>query len=216
MMLKKLFAIDLPVIEVESVVEEATPVTNSDNTLLMVIVITAIVAIVAIVAVIILVCILKKQKKVRTVQSQVSYTQPKYVARPYVNQKERAQETQRLPKNSGNTQHLWGSQENNDIQTFLYLVDYFDNSRSFRAPIETQVIIGRKEGDIIISEDRSLSKCHCKIIKRGSVYYIEDLNSSNGTRYNGQLIQGETPILPGKVIEIGRQRLRMEIKEVTR
>ena len=214
-----ILATQLPVIEIEGVVEETTSAattTGSDNTLLFVIIIAAIVAVIAIVVTIILICVLTKQKKAKKKQNNVVYVQEQRpMAQPVIRNEKRV-ETQKISGQSGHTQHLWGTGRDGDKQIFLYLKDDYDNSRSFRAPIDSQVVIGRKEGDIIISEDSSLSKRHCRFIRRGNIYYIEDLNSSNGTRYNGQLIQGETPIMPGGVIEIGRQRLRMEVKEVTR
>lgn len=218
MRLNSFIAAGLPVIEVENVLEETVPVTttNTDNTLVVVIIIATIVAIIAVMAIVVLICMLSRQKKVKKLQSSGSCVKENRVVKQQVVQNERTHITQSLPKQSGRTQHLWGTKEDEDKQIFLYLMDVMDTSRSFRAVIDTQVVIGRKEGNIIISEDRSLSKCHCRIIRRGSVYSLEDLNSSNGTRYNGQLVQGETAILPGGIIEIGRQRLRMEIKEVTR
>lgn len=217
-MFDHIFATQLPVIEIEGVVEETTSAattTGTDNTLLLVIIAT-IVAVIAVVVTIILICVLAKQKKIKKQQSKVVYVQEQRpVAQPVIRNERRA-ETQKISGQSGHTQHLWGTGGDGNKQIFLYLKDDYDNSRSFRAPIDSQVVIGRKEGDIIISDDSSLSKCHCRLIRRGDIYYIEDLNSSNGTRYNGQLIHGETSIMPGGVIEIGRQRLRMEVKEVTR
>lgn len=214
----KFGATSLPVIEVESITEEATVASTqgTDNTLLWII-IAIVVAVIAIAAIVILICVLVKNKNANKKQNNVSYIPEQRVVKPQPVRYERKSQTMKISGQSGHTQHLWGTKESEEeTNIFLYLVDDYDNSRSFRAPIHTQVIVGRREGDIIIAEDSSLSKRHCRFIRRGNIYYIEDLNSSNGTRYNGQLIQGETPIMPGGVIEIGRQRLRMEVKEVTR
>jgi len=53
--------------------------------------------------------------------------------------------------------------------------------------------IGRTEGNDIKLDDALVSKNHCRIIKQGDNFVIEDLASSNGTIVNGQ--QKNTHIL---------------------
>ena len=58
-------------------------------------------------------------------------------------------------------------------------------------------IIGRVEGSLLI-QDANLSRRHAKITFDGAsgIYFITDLNSSNGTRLNG------VPIVPGQAKQL--------------
>ena len=44
--------------------------------------------------------------------------------------------------------------------------------------------------DCVIRDNRAISRCHAKITKVGSDFYLEDCNSTNGTMVNGQRIVG--------------------------
>ena len=48
--------------------------------------------------------------------------------------------------------------------------------------------------------------CDCEIIKKGELYYLNDLRSSNGTVYGGAPVHSETPIMDGGILEIGQQK----------
>ncbi len=52
------------------------------------------------------------------------------------------------------------------------------------------ITIGKKkeEADVVL-EDSSISRIHARIIKEGEYYYLEDLNSTNGTFKNGLRLQ---------------------------
>lgn len=52
-----------------------------------------------------------------------------------------------------------------------------------------EMIIGRTQGKVdILTENISVGKVHCKILKEGNQYYIIDLDSKNGTYINGNRI----------------------------
>lgn len=64
------------------------------------------------------------------------------------------------------------------------------------------VIIGRgKECDIVLSEQQ-VSRQHIKIKLVGETYYMEDLNSRNGTWLNGEQISGERLLKDGDEIHV--------------
>lgn len=64
------------------------------------------------------------------------------------------------------------------------------------------VIIGRgKECDIVLSEQQ-VSRQHVKIKLVGEAYYVEDLNSRNGTWLNGEQFSGERPLKDGDEIHV--------------
>ena len=69
--------------------------------------------------------------------------------------------------------------------------------------------IGKRERsvDICIRSNPALSREHCAIRLLSGVYYLEDLNSSNGTYLNGEMIA------PGKMVRLtdgGRIRMADE------
>ena len=53
-----------------------------------------------------------------------------------------------------------------------------------------EALIGKKkeEADIVL-EDASVSRVHAKITKEREYYYLEDMNSTNGTLKNGLRLQ---------------------------
>ncbi len=65
------------------------------------------------------------------------------------------------------------------------------------------IIIGReKECDIRIL-DLMVSRKHCQIEKKGNIFYIKDLGSTNKTLVNKNVIEKETELKLGDIITIG-------------
>jgi len=63
--------------------------------------------------------------------------------------------------------------------------------------------IGRsKDADVQI-EDRYASGLHARIYARGGHFYVEDMNSTNGTLLNDAELAGEAELVPGDVVRIG-------------
>ena len=48
------------------------------------------------------------------------------------------------------------------------------------------VTIGRMKGNTIVIDDESVSLAHARITRKDGEFYLKDLNSTNGTRINGQ------------------------------
>jgi ABC-type multidrug transport system ATPase subunit len=78
-----------------------------------------------------------------------------------------------------------------------------------------KIKIGRnpQECDIVL-EERSVSRVHAAVYKEGNNYYIEDLNSTNGTFVNGLRIHGKTKISKEDKILIGLALFKLD--EVSR
>lgn len=115
--------------------------------------------------------------------------------------------------NVGKTVCLQGGMGRNMVRkTFIILTDINNPQRNFRAPIETRIVIGREEGDIILGHDASVSHVHCEIIKRGNLFYVNDLKSSNGTFYGNMRVYHETPVMNGGILEVGTCKYKITIE----
>lgn len=55
--------------------------------------------------------------------------------------------------------------------------------------VKDETTFGRKEGNDIVIDNQAISGNHGKIVKEGDQYFIEDLNSTNGTYLNGHKIK---------------------------
>jgi len=65
------------------------------------------------------------------------------------------------------------------------------------------VIVGRAaEVDLILSHPE-VSRRHCRILREGESWFVEDLGSQRGTVVNGNRISGRTALRPGDQIQVG-------------
>lgn len=73
-----------------------------------------------------------------------------------------------------------------------------------KIPLDKDVIhIGRtSQNEIVLAEDEISAK-HCRIVKDDQDYYLEDLQSTNGTFANGGRVVGRFRISVGDVITVG-------------
>lgn len=69
------------------------------------------------------------------------------------------------------------------------------------------ITIGRQHGDIIFSDDRSVSSKHFSIAINGGACVLEDLNSSNGVFINGKRVEHKAKLNFGDKIKFGNQEL---------
>jgi hypothetical protein len=73
------------------------------------------------------------------------------------------------------------------------------------------ITIGRSgEADVQI-EDRYASGVHARIYSRGPSYYVEDMNSTNGTFLNGARLDGEAELSDLDEVKIGDTEFRFEL-----
>ena len=80
-----------------------------------------------------------------------------------------------------------------------------DRGRVF-AELTPPITIGREEGNTIQLNDERISRCHCKILADNQHLVLTDLESTNGTKLNGQVCQLRI-LRFGDLIEIGRSTL---------
>ena len=90
-------------------------------------------------------------------------------------------------------------------ETALFLVVYGgDRSRVIDLPDGTEVTIGRSRGATVsVPGDERLSRVHAKIHREGEQVAVEDLESRNGTRINGQPVYGTCYANAGDAIDAG-------------
>lgn len=71
--------------------------------------------------------------------------------------------------------------------------------------------IGRsRDSDVQIS-DRYASSLHARVFSRGGRFFVEDMNSTNGTLLNGATLHGEADLIDGDNVQIGDTVFRFEV-----
>lgn len=73
------------------------------------------------------------------------------------------------------------------------------------------VTLGRSSDADISFSDRYASGLHARLYPRGDRYFLEDMNSTNGTLLDGGAVNSETELRDGSVIEIGDTAFRFEV-----
>jgi FHA domain len=73
------------------------------------------------------------------------------------------------------------------------------------------ISLGRSADADVRLDDRYASGFHARVFNRGGGYFVEDLNSTNGTLLNSQELHGEAELRPGDVIRIGDTEFRFEV-----
>ncbi|MBI5761835.1 MAG: sigma 54-interacting transcriptional regulator [Planctomycetales bacterium] len=63
--------------------------------------------------------------------------------------------------------------------------------------------VGRASTNRIVLHDEVCSRNHCEIFQRGADWVLRDLDSRNGTLINGLKVEGDIPLEPGHLIQIG-------------
>src|SRR5262249_22031593 len=77
--------------------------------------------------------------------------------------------------------------------------------------IRDEITIGRKEGNTIRLTERNVSRRHARILKANGSVFVEDLDSYNGVKVNGQRIQGRVPVTEQDRIQIGDYLLELRV-----
>src|SRR5271168_3663066 len=85
------------------------------------------------------------------------------------------------------------------------ILEGVDKGRYFR-DLPTPVTIGREEGNVLRLNDERVSRFHAKVQFDNSEVILTDLESTNGTRVNGNVIQIRR-LRPGDRVGVGRSLL---------
>jgi pSer/pThr/pTyr-binding forkhead associated (FHA) protein len=70
-------------------------------------------------------------------------------------------------------------------------------------PIDGELTLGRHSDNDILIKDPFVSKKHFQIVEDEGDYYLEDLNSANGTFLNGERIEDVAKLSNGDIIKVG-------------
>lgn len=84
----------------------------------------------------------------------------------------------------------------------------FQNEKFFLTRLRTT--IGRSARSDICIPDAFASRLHAEIRKEGDAYWLQDLGSANGTRYNGSIVSMPIPLISGGEIQIGETVITFE------
>jgi pSer/pThr/pTyr-binding forkhead associated (FHA) protein len=85
------------------------------------------------------------------------------------------------------------------------VLEGIDKGRVFRE-LATPITIGREEGNLLRLNDERVSRFHAKVQADNGEIILTDLESTNGTRVNGNVIQIRR-LRPGDRIAVGRSLL---------
>ncbi len=81
--------------------------------------------------------------------------------------------------------------KNSDLKTENYFIS------------RLRTTIGRSARSDICIPDAFASRLHAEIRKEGDAFWLQDLGSANGTRYNGSVVSMPLPLSNGGEIQIG-------------
>jgi len=79
-------------------------------------------------------------------------------------------------------------------------------------PLRPLTSLGRAPTNTIVLDDTFCSHQHARVLRRDGQWWLEDQNSSNGTRLNGEPISEPVVLSSGDVIGIGQLELRVELE----
>jgi hypothetical protein len=212
---------------VESTVEEETEVEEdteteeerpqeikSDNNTLKLIIILAIALIVVVVAIVVVVIIILSKKKNKNkgfehideelLNNQISRNN----SVPYG-----VTELVDIPGSSHDDGNTFAIFEQSATYQ-LVLTDINSPAKTFHVPLNNSVVVGRRVDlcNLVIEYDRSVSGRHCEIVARDGRFFVNDLQSKNGTYINNSKIVSETEIFSGNILRLGMLEMRFDVR----
>ncbi|MBN1202672.1 MAG: FHA domain-containing protein [Anaerolineae bacterium] len=79
-------------------------------------------------------------------------------------------------------------------------------------PLLSLTTLGRSPTNTVVLDDTFCSQEHALVTWRGGQWWLEDRDSSNGTRLNGQPVQEPVVLSSGDVIGIGRTEFKISLE----
>ena len=93
-----------------------------------------------------------------------------------------------------------------DIPVITFYLKNIGNGETFQCVIRDILTIGKRGPNYqakLQLEDSAVSKLHCRILVDGSTLYIQDMESTNHTYVNGEMITSMVRLVSGYQIKIG-------------
>lgn len=87
------------------------------------------------------------------------------------------------------------------------VVDHPDGSRDHVRLALSLTTVGRSEGNVLELLDPKLSRFHCEVERKGSIYWLRDCNSRNGTLLNGAPVSSPRLLDEGDQVRVGNTLL---------
>ena len=87
-----------------------------------------------------------------------------------------------------------------------------DKGRTYQSSAD-ETVLGRDATAGVSLSDRSISRRHARIVRRGRSYEIEDLHSGNGTIVNAEVLVQPRPLALGDLIMVGKTTLRFHQRD---
>ena len=102
----------------------------------------------------------------------------------------------------------------------LRLIIEDDEGKTTVVPlIRDEITIGRKEGNTIRLTERNVSRRHARLVRTGEgadhTIIVEDLDSYNGIKLNGDKVASKCTMRPGDLIQIGDYSLALQVDPPT-
>jgi len=86
-----------------------------------------------------------------------------------------------------------------------------DEGRRTVVPLfRDELEIGRAEGNLVRLAEKDVSRRHAKLLRRGGLFYLEDLSTFRSVRVNGDPVLGPRQVGEGDLIEISRYDLMLQ------
>ncbi len=105
--------------------------------------------------------------------------------------------------------------EKDKVEGFLLsIIDGQAQGREYH--FEARAKVGRVDANDVILVDPGISREHARFHGKRGVYLVEDLGSSNGTRLNGELIEGPEVLRDGDYVGIGQATVQFSNLDMTR
>lgn len=79
-------------------------------------------------------------------------------------------------------------------------------------PLLPLTSVGRAPTNTVPLPDDTASLEHALLHLRDGQWWLEDLDSRNGTRLNDSPLSGPAPMMAGDVVGVGRTKLRLELE----
>lgn len=76
--------------------------------------------------------------------------------------------------------------------------------------LDAVTVLGRDVNATVLLDDEFVSGRHAALTYRGRAWYLEDLDSTNGSFVNGSPVDGVAPVAFGDELQLGNVRLRLE------